>query len=267
MSKLIYLLQVLLITYILFGLWLYIDQSNHLYHPNSAPIDAAQLPGFEAKTVKTHDNLKLRAWYHKGSPTLVYFHGNSGNAGSRYPNIKPFIDKGWGVLIVPYRGYGGNPGKPSEDDFYLDAELSLRLVHKSNKSCTVLFGRSLGSGVATYIARKYHAASLVLISPFTSVPDVAADYYPIYPVHTLAHERFNSLARINLINMPLLVMHGTDDRVVPYRLGFKLFKNAHDPKKFITLDNKGHNDLSNQNIAKAVFQFTKPFLNGCHKRK
>lgn len=267
MSKILYFLQVLIVTYLLFGLWLYMDQRHHIYHPNPMPVQKEQLPGFVEKTIRTEDGVTLHAWLHPGKPTLVYFQGNSGNSGEKYRNVKPFIDKGWGVLLAPYRGYGGNPGKPSEENFYMDAEASLGLIQKMHTSCIVIFGRSLGSTVATYIARKYNAAALILISPLTSVPEVAQSYYPIYPVKWLTSDKFNSFDRINLVNMPLLIMHGTDDHVVPYSHGLRLYEHAMKPKKLITLENKDHNDISNEVISKAVFEFTKPYIKHCPKTK
>lgn len=266
MQRIAYFLQVGLLVYILFGLWLYFNQRNELYHPNTTKVMPKDLPGFETRYVRTDDNLTLTAWMHPGSPLLLYFQGNSGNSADRLEEIQPYVDNGWGVLLVPYRGYGGNPGEPTEKHLYEDAEATLKLVHNVAPECTVLMGRSMGSGVATYIARKYKAASLILQSPFTSVADVAAYYYPIYPVEFLLSDKFDNYGRIHLINMPLLIMHGTEDTTVPYMQGTELYEHALQPKKIITFHGNDHNDMPSKEVAQDVFNFTETYLKRCKEK-
>jgi fermentation-respiration switch protein FrsA (DUF1100 family) len=173
------------------------------------------------------------------------FHGNGGSLrGERY-RLKRFKDAQMGVLLLAYRGYSGNAGSPSEQGLYADARAALDWLEASGveTKSIVLYGISLGSGVATMMAAERDFAALVLESPYTSTVDVAAWRFPVVPVSWLMEDRFESLARIGSITEPLLVMHGDRDVVIPQRFGRQLFAAANQPKQGFWPHGLGHNDI------------------------
>ena len=178
-------------------------------------------------------------------PTVALFHGNGGSLrGERY-RLKHFKDAGLGVLLLAYRGYSGNGGSPSEQGLYADARAALDWLQASGVDgrAIVLYGISLGSGVATKMAAEREVGAVVLESPYTSTVDVAAWRFPIVPVSWLMKDRFESLARIGSITEPVLVMHGDADFVVPQRFGKQLFDAANEPKQGFWPHGVGHNDV------------------------
>ncbi|MEX2200680.1 MAG: alpha/beta hydrolase [Dongiaceae bacterium] len=200
--------------------------------------------GLVAATLATADGLDLHFWLAPPDPgraVIVYFHGNGGNAGDRADALAPLIAAGQGVVLAEYRGYGGNPGKPSEVAFladgaaYLDAVRSRFPGHR-----IVLWGESLGGGIALPLALDDGVAGVILDSPFTSVPALAAEKYPWVPVDALLRTRFDNLARIGELRVPLLILHGERDPIVPVSHGRRLLAAAGEPKTGIFLPGIGH---------------------------
>jgi fermentation-respiration switch protein FrsA (DUF1100 family) len=176
---------------------------------------------------------------------LVVFHGNAGHIGDRVPKFDELMDAGYGLLLAGYRGYGGNPGRPSEADLTGDARLLLDWLAGQGigPARTVLYGESLGTGIAVKMAAERPAAALVLESPYTSIADVAQMHYWYLPAKWLLLDKWNSMAHIGRIEAPLLVVHGARDRTIPARYGQRLFAAAPDPKEIFMLDQGAHNDL------------------------
>jgi pimeloyl-ACP methyl ester carboxylesterase len=181
-----------------------------------------------------------------GAPTLVHFHGN----GEELADLVDFVTlmrlRGLGVLAVEYPGYGlSKPGEPSEQGIYAAAELALRDLRENrgvSREKTVLSGQSLGSGVAVEMASRGHARRVVLFAPYTSIADVANVYLPFLPNQWLVRDRFDNAAKAARVSVPVLVVHGTDDEVIPFELGERLaglFPNA----RLVTLARGRHNDL------------------------
>lgn len=219
---------------------LFIAQRSILYVPNTrAPsLAEAGVEGLmEAVETRSADGLRLLAWYHAppapSSPVLAYFHGNAGHIGHRADRARPYIDAGFGVLLVEYRGYGGNPGRPTEEGLYADARAAVDFLTQQGVAPErmVLYGESLGTAVAVHIARERDCAALVLEAPFTSVAAVAQSRYWMFPVRQLVLDKFDSLAKIGKLRCPLFVMHGEDDGVVPIRFGRQLYEAAQEPKE------------------------------------
>ena len=245
---------------------LYVFQRNLLYLPStSVPVVArSAVPEMRPVTLHTSDGLDLLSWYHEaaqGQPTLVYFCGNAGNIGDRGTKVRPYLDSGFGVLLVGYRGYGGNPGSPTEEGLYADGRAALDFLDSEGVSTarTVLYGESLGSGVAVQMAVEKSAqtpfAALVLEAPFTSVTEVAASHYPFMPVRWLVKDHFDSAAKILDIRTPLFIVHGQRDRTVPTRFGRALFEAAAEPKESRWINGAGHNDVYDFGGAEAVLDF------------
>lgn len=246
---------------LLFVVLFYVFQRHLIYAPEkTAPMRAAfHAQDMQVLSLHTQDGLELSAWYKPASdstkPTVLLLHGNAGHMGYRMPLVRQFIEVGFGVLLLEYRGYGGNAGHPTEQGLYVDARAGVRFLQQAGVAVDkiVLYGESLGTAVATQLATEYPACALVLQSPFTSLEAVGRYHYPwaIFP----PIDKFDSLARIKNIHMPLLILHGTQDNVVPFIQGQALFKDANAPKQFITLPDKGHSNLWDSEFVHDVNQF------------
>ncbi|MGO9740020.1 MAG: alpha/beta hydrolase [Roseiarcus sp.] len=225
---------------------LYAWQRALVYFPNSAERPPGEVGLAEATRLHltTDDGERLLVWFlapAPGKPLIVYFHGNGGGIDRRAERFAAFAAAGFGVLAVEYRGYGGSTGRPSEAGLHRDAEAGYReALSRVEPSRIVILGESLGSGVAVALAARHEVAALVLDSPFTSLADVAAMRFPIFPVRSLMRDRYDSAALISRVTAPLLIVHGTRDLTVPYRLGRRLFEFVNAPKTFIAVEGAGH---------------------------
>jgi fermentation-respiration switch protein FrsA (DUF1100 family) len=226
-------------------------QRSLLYFPASAlPTPTAAGAGYMREvSLQTVDGLSLIAWYvpaREDRATIVYFHGNAGSIADRVGKTRAFVEAGYGLLLVEYRGYGGNPGSPSEDGLYADGEAAYRFLLEQeglSPDSLVLLGESLGTGVAVWLAHRVPVGGVMLEAPFTSVPDVAQRAYFFLPARHLVRDRFDSLSRIADIGAPLLVVHGEQDSVVSVDFGRALFAAARPPKQAHFLEGAGHNDM------------------------
>lgn len=253
----------LLLTYAAICVLLHAFQRSLVYLPDrqvAVPADAG-LPDFRVVTVTTADGLGIDGWFHPpadpAKPTIILFHGNAGHVGYRADKAAAFRQAGFGVFLAGYRGYGGNAGTPTEQGLYADARAALDWLVRQGISGQklVLYGESLGTGVATQMAAERRVAALVLEAPFTSLTDVAAGHYPIFPVRALLKDRFDSASKIASIGTALLVVHGERDRIVPTKLGKALFERAGQPKSAAWLPAAGHNDLMRHGLAERVIGF------------
>ncbi len=241
---------------------LFLGQRRLLYFPDRAPPDLALagLDGMAPAALATDDGLSLLAWYAPargtGKATLVYFHGNAGHIGHRAGKVRPYLDAGHGVLLVSWRGYGGNDGSPTEDGLYRDGRAAFAFLDRAGvvPETTIVYGESLGSGVAVQMARERRVGGVVLESPYTSIPAVAAHHYWYIPAASLVRDKFDSLSKIGGIGAPLLVLHGERDRVVPVEFGRELFAAAREPKTWRGFAQAGH-DLYGAGAADAVLAF------------
>ena len=217
---------------------LYFVQGSLLFRPMDVAPDAAAagVPGLRTVRVRTADGLGLVAWFlpaAAGRPTVLYFHGNGGNIGDRIGRAERIARRGWGLMMLEYRGYGGNPGTPSEAGLAMDAlggldELAALGVPSGR---VVLYGESLGTGVAVRLATARRVAAVVLDAPYTSVADVAQLQYWFLPARLLVTNSFDILSRVSRVNAPLLVMQGDDDTVIPPAMGRAVFEAAREPKE------------------------------------
>ena len=243
-------------------LWAF--QRDLMYFPDGAPRVApsfyAMLDGVQEVLLSTADGVELAAWYAPAPPnrpTVVMFHGNGGSLRHERHRLKRFKDADVGALLLSYRGYSGNAGSPNEEGLYTDARAALDWLQTSGIAAEsiVLYGISLGSGVATKMAAEREVGAVVLESPYTSTVDVAAFRFPIVPVTWLMEDRFESLARIKTINEPLLVMHGDRDYVIPQRFGRQLFDAANQPKEGFWPKGFGHDDIFDNGGFDAALDF------------
>jgi uncharacterized protein len=226
-----------------------------LYYPRllyPAPQGDAHAPA-EGRllTLKSRDGTPVRATQFPSAddaPIVVYFHGNGVVMGDVLWMAREFRQRGLGVVLVEYRGYGLSAdaahAAPSETGLYEDAEAVLTALASQGfgPERIALFGESLGTGVATEMAARGRGASLVLVTPYTSIPEVASRLVFGLPVRAFMSERFDSLAKAPRILVPALLLHGTDDRVVPYEMGVKL-ERALPRARLVTVPGGHHNDL------------------------
>lgn len=226
-------------------------QRKLIYFPDRSRPDLADFGAtqFNEVVLRTEDGLDLLSWYapptDDGAPVLVYLHGNAGHIGPRAGKLTPYLEAGYGALLVEYRGYGGNPGDPSEDGFYLDGHAAIAWLDAKGHGAemVILYGESLGTGVAAELATRHSARALVLEAPFTSLPDAGARAYPFLPVRQLTWDQFDTIGKIDQIGMPLMVLHGEADRVVPIDMGRAVFEAAPHPKQSHFVPDFGHEEM------------------------
>ena len=216
---------------------LFIFQRNLMYLPleNNYSGDKLEVEVEKVKIV-TSDNINLLGWFHKKDlnkfKTIVYFHGNAGTLENRVHKLNHFKDMDVNFLIIAWRGFSGNKGKPSEKGFYIDANSAIVWLKKLGlvEKDIILYGESLGTGVATEIAQSNNYAGLVLETPFTSMIEAAKNFYPYIPVSLLIKDKYDNQKKIKNINTPVLVMHGEVDQIVPFWMGKKIYEIANQPK-------------------------------------
>jgi len=227
-------------------------QRQLIYFPSGSQIPtpiAAGVPEMQVVDLHTKDGLTLQAWYSRATqptkPTVVYFHGNAGHIGHRASIIKPFLKAGYGVLLVTYRGYSGNPGKPSEKGLYEDGRAAIKFLTKKKvpQHCLVLYGESVGTAVAVQMATEYPVGAIVLQAPFTSLVDVAKFHYPFFPVKWLLKDRFASVEKVKNVHAPVFILHGSNDSIIPPVLSRQLLRAFKRPKQADYIPDTGHNDL------------------------
>lgn len=226
-------------------------QRKLMYFPDATP---PPLPKWEAQEgledvrVRSDDGVELQAWFwaasvRTGAPTVLVLHGNAGNRGDRIDLLRDLHDLGCGVMALDYRGYGGSEGTPTERGLYADAEAALRWLELRGAESIFYYGESLGTGVAVELARRRAPRGLILEAAFDSAVAVGQRAYPFFPVSWLMRDRYESDEKIGEVAVPLLMLHGADDDIVPIALARRLFDRANEPKRFVEIAGAGHNDL------------------------
>ena len=208
-----------------------------MYHPSENNYFGDKLEvNIEKVNIKTLDNINLLGWFHKKDlnkfKTIVYFHGNAGTLENRIHKLNHFKDMDVNFLIIAWRGFSGNKGKPSENGLYIDGSSAVDWIIDQGvkEKDIILYGESLGTGVATELASQNNFAGIILESPFTSIADAAKIYYPYLPINLLLRDKYDSKNKIKNIKTPILIMHGKMDNIVPQKMGLELFKKANNPK-------------------------------------
>ena len=251
-----------IIIYLILLIFLFLFQRKLQYMPMGKMWEIASynLEGFEEERLTTSDKIKIYAWYKpakKGKKIILYFHGNAGNMGERAHKFSAFANQGFGVLAISYRGYYRSEGSPSEAGLMRDADAALQFLLQQNYQAEniILFGESLGSGVAVQMATKFNFAAIILESPYSSIAGVAQKKYWYAPVKLLLKDKFESIKFISKISEPVLIFHGTADKIVSYQEGKKLFDAANMPKKLITVEGAGHVDFTNEFLVEEMNNF------------
>jgi uncharacterized protein len=250
---LVALVMVGLLAAVLLGL-IWSQQRRLIYFPwpDRLPAASSVLTGSQEIVVATEDGIHLGGWFlpaQGGSPgpAVLVCNGNGGNRALRAPLATALSRAGLSVLLFDYRGYGGNPGRPSEDGLAADARAAqawLAARPEVDPGRIALFGESLGAAVALRLAVERPPTALILRSPFTSLTDVGRQHYPWLPVKWLLTDRYGSAARVAQLSVPLLVIAGERDQIVPAALSRRLYDAASVPKRFVLVPGADHNDAA-----------------------
>ena len=237
----------------------YFFQNNLLYHPNENNyFNDKLLVAVEKVKITTQDNINLISWYHEKNldnhKTILFLHGNAGSLENRIHKINHFKDMNVNFLIIAWRGFSGNEGKPNEFGLYEDARSAIRwLINKGvEEKNIIIYGESLGTGVAAEIAQYKSFAGVILESPFTSMIDAGKDKYPFLPVKMMLKDKYESNKKIKNIKIPIMIMHGKLDKIVPFHMGEKMYQLASEPKYSYFSDYDNHMMEYNKNLLKAL---------------
>ena len=234
--------------YIGLSLSLYFFQERLVFFPSKDVLVTPRTVGLAFEDIYLQSGeARIHAWYvpaKNARLSVLFCHGNAGNMSHRLETLSLFNTLGVNVLIFDYAGYGRSEGKASEAQTYRDVEAAWRFLVEeqgANPKSIVLFGRSLGGGVATWLAAKERPGALILESTFSSVPEMGAKLYPLLPVRLLARVHYDSAVRLAQIDSPKLFIHSRDDEIVPFEQGESLYRRAHEPKTFVEIRGS-HND-------------------------
>jgi fermentation-respiration switch protein FrsA (DUF1100 family) len=228
---------------------LYFGQRSFMYFPDRIRVAPAAvgLPRAIEETLATADGEKVIAWHvppQGEKPVVLYFHGNGGSLAYRVGRFRALTDDGTGLVALSYRGYGGSTGSPTEAGLIADARATYAFaVARYPAERIALWGESLGTGVAVSLAAERPVGRVILEAPFTSAADIGASAYFFVPVRLFMKDQFRSDQRIAAVTAPVLVLHGTHDAVVPIRFGQRLYELIRAPKRFVRIDNGGHEGL------------------------
>lgn len=246
------LLTAALVSYLLFGVGMYLFQRQFMYFPDGSealPLNY-DLENFTRVPLVSGDDTAIAVWVHPahtGMKTIVYFHGNAGHLGYRADKFRAFAEAGFGLVAVSYRGYGGSEGQPTETGLYDDAatalSYALNTLHIPENNI-ILYGESLGTGIATHLATTHpQIALLVLEAPYRSVEARAQELYPYLPVHYLIKDRYPQAALMAKVKAPVLIFHGTDDVIIPIQHGRDVYAATQAPKHLAVFEGKGHTNF------------------------
>ncbi|MCW8934325.1 MAG: alpha/beta hydrolase [Gammaproteobacteria bacterium] len=233
-------------------IYIYFMQKSLIFYPNMPGRNLISTPeniGLTYQNVEllTEDNIKIHGWFipnKNAKGTLLFFHGNAGNISHRLDSIALFHELELNVFIIDYRGYGRSEGKTTEKGTYKDAEAAWHyLVHTRgiNAKQIIIFGRSLGASIASWLASQHTPAALIIESGFTSVPSMGQRFYPFLPIRWLTYFKYDSKKYVKNILCPVMVAHSKHDEIIPYDEGREIFEAAPEPKSFLEMQG-GHND-------------------------
>ncbi len=263
MSKIMIIFIYIFGFYLLVVFFLFFFQRSLLYLPVKEKIEKTDYSntGLKKVHIKTADGLILKSLYKKpNSQTnklILLFHGNAGNISHRIDKFSPFLKFGYGMLFLEYRGYGENLGTPNELGLNLDAQAALNFLYKKNFQTEeiILYGESLGTGIAAKLSSENKFNATILEAPFTSIADVAQQQYWMVPSKWLVLDRYDILSIIDKNKSPLLVIHGYKDAIINIKFGKKVFNAAPNPKEAIFVPGAGHNNLFEFDLVKKIQVF------------
>ena len=235
------------LAYFVIILFVYFYQRSLLYHPSENNYLNNKINfSYEEIFIETDENIKLKSWFIekdlKKFKTILLFHGNAGNLFNRVYKLNELNKLDLNILLISWRGFSGNKGKPTEKNLYHDAGEAVKWLNSLgvNNKDIILYGESLGTGVATELGKKNIFGGIILESPFTSIAKAAKIYYPYLPINLILKDRYDSIKKIQSITVPILIMHGKKDNIVPQKMGLELFEKANEPKFTYFPENDDH---------------------------
>ena len=237
---------------------LYLLQERLIFPAPAIDGSEAKIADFESVSIPTPDGETLSAYYHQrdgNKEIILVFHGNGDAAAYQHAKAKTLIEAGFGVLLVEYRGYGNSTGRPSEAGLFVDGIASYDFVRKLSKQPIGLYAHSLGTGVAVHLATKRKVFALVLESPFDSLQAVAQSQMPWIPMRLFLKHKFRSDKLVGQIDIPILIMHGSNDGVIPIDHGKRLKKAAPYDTVFMEISGANHNDLISFGTVSTAIEF------------
>lgn len=264
MSIFINIIIIVSLVYLGINAYLYFFQRSILYLPVKEMSGPKNYGLYDAEEIRinTDDGINITAWYippKHNEPVMLYLHGNAGNLGDRTEKLEAFLNKGFGMLAVSWRGYGTSDGEPTEEGLYNDARAAFKYLKYLGFSDKDIFfyGESLGSGVAVQLATEHEARAVILEAPYTAIVDRAAQLYPYIPVKMLVKDKFNSLVKIPDVHIPVLIFHGYLDEVMPITHGRAILNAANEPKEARFFEQVGHTDFNFSELANVTYNFVK----------
>jgi len=250
------------LAYFLIILFVYFYQRNLLYHPSENNYLNDKITfNYEEIFIETDKNINLKSWFIKKDlnkfKTILIFHGNAGNLFNRVYKLNELNKLDVNILLISWRGFSGNKGKPTEKNLYHDAEEAIKWLNNRGaiSKNIILYGESLGTGVATELGTSNAFGGIILESPFTSIANAAKIYYPYLPVNIILKDRYNSISKIKNITTPILIMHGKKDNIVPQKMGLELYEKANQPKFSYFPENDDHMMEYNDNLLNSIKLF------------
>lgn len=257
--------------YLLLVCLAFIFQYKLVFFPDSRLAGTPESVGldFEDVFLETSDGLRIHGWFvpgpkGKNRASVIFFHGNAGNISHRLETVEIIHRLGLSCLIIDYRGYGRSQGSPSELGLYKDAEAAWKwLVEEKRVEPTEIipWGRSLGGPVAARLGRDRNTGALIIESTFTSLPELGQRFYPFLPLKLISRLRFPTRKYVQDLSCPVLVVHSTEDDLVPFAFGQKLFESAPMPKRLLKIEG-GHNEgflVSGKRYEQGVGDFLRDF--------
>jgi len=250
------------LAYFIIILFVYFYQRNLLYHPSENNYLNDKITfNYEEIFIETDKNINLKSWFIKKDlnkfKTILIFHGNAGNLFNRVYKLNELNKLDVNILLISWRGFSGNKGKPTEKNLYYDAEEAVKWLNNRGviSKNIILYGESLGTGVATELGTSNAFGGIILESPFTSIANAAKIYYPYLPVNIILKDRYNSIGKIKNITTPILIMHGKKDNIVPQKMGLELYEKANQPKFSYFPENDDHMMEYNDNLLNSIKLF------------
>jgi uncharacterized protein len=243
------LLAVAVVGYVGVAIYLYRSQHSYVYYPDRNIMSTPEEHGlaYEDVTLQTADSVAIHGWYVPADTprgTVLFCHGNGGNISYTIESIAMLHGIGFNVFVFDYRGYGRSGGVVDEEGTYRDAEAAWTYLtgeRGCDPSRIVVLGRSLGGGIASWLAAQHRVGALILESTFTSIADMGAKMFPIFPARLLSRIDYDTEKRLAEIHSPVLVIHSRTDDMIPFEHGTTLFRRANEPKEFLEI-NGDHNN-------------------------
>ena len=259
-------LSSIVFAYFVVVVFIYFYQRNLLYHPSENNYQNDEIKfEYEEINIEVENEIKLKSWLInkdlKKLKTLLIFHGNAGDLSNRIYKLNELNKLEINILLISWRGFSGNKGSPTEKNLYKDAEAAIKWLNKKNvnNNQIILYGESLGTGIAVEMAKKNDFNSIILESPFTSIENSAKIYYPYLPVKYLLKDRYDTISKIKMVESPIMIMHGEKDDVVPFSMGKELFEKANSPKQSYFTPDDDHMMEFNSSLLKNIKDFIEKY--------